>query len=256
MPGLLVLLPCYNEEAALPGLLNRLSAVHLAVQPEWRLSVLVIDDGSTDKTAEIAQRQNGALPVTLVRHEQNRGLGAALRTGIERFLAHADETDKPQALVVLDADGTHPPELLPQMLTAMEVSEQCDVVIASRYAAGGEEHGLPPLRRLYSRLTSIVFSILARVRGARDYSCGYRLYRREALERARQRYKDRLITERSFVCMAELLIKLGRTGAHVREVPLKLHYELKGGPSKMNVPATIWRYVVLAWRVLLDPHWH
>jgi dolichol-phosphate mannosyltransferase len=155
----------------------------------------------------------------------------------------------------MDADGTHPPELLPRMLATLVPAEgePCDVVIASRYAPGGEEHGLPPLRRLYSALASGVLRVLAGIRGVRDYSCGYRLYGRAILDKAARYYGGRLVTERSFVCMAELLIKLGRRGARIAEVPLKLHYELKGGVSKMNVAATIRRYAVLAWRLLNDP---
>jgi len=150
----------------------------------------------------------------------------------------------------MDADGTHPPRLLLGMLSA-----ESDIVIASRYAPGGEEHGLTPLRRFYSWMASTVLKFLCRVKGARDYSCGYRLYRQPLLARGWGRYGDALVEEAGFVCMAELLIKLARCGATVSEVPLKLHYELKGGASKMNVPATIRRYIAVACKAMFSPGW-
>jgi dolichol-phosphate mannosyltransferase len=251
MPTITVLLPCLNEELALPELLHRLESVGCHMPADFALQALVVDDGSTDGTALCAEQWAGALQVVLVRHPHNLGLGEALKTGIAWFLTHtATDAD---VLGVMDADGTHPPELLPAMLKTLQASDApCDVVIASRYAPGGEEHGLKVLRKIYSRMASGMLSMLGRVRGARDYTCGYRLYRRSILAAGQAKFGAALVTERSFVCMAESLIKLARSGARVGEVPLKLHYELKGGASKMNVAATIRRYVLLAWRLLFD----
>jgi len=255
VPALTVLLPCYNEEQALPSLLAALRDTAAALAPERTLNVLVVDDGSADNTAEIARRTVPGLDTVVVQHETNLGLGAALATGVRWFLTHHDEDA--DVLAVMDADGTHPPALLGQMLARLAGetgTAPCDVVIASRYAPGGEEHGLSTRRRFYSRTASRVLALLAPIRGARDYTCGYRLYRRETLAAAAEHYRKGLVTERSFVCMAELLIKLGRRGARVDEVPLKLHYELKEGASKLNVPATIWRYGVLVAKLLFTRH--
>jgi dolichol-phosphate mannosyltransferase len=246
---LTVALPCYNEEQALPGLLTAIATTAAGDLAHWDVQVLVVDDGSSDGTAAIARNWKGGVPVHLVQHAVNRGLGGALDTAVRTFAAEAGKDD---LLAVMDADGTHPPSLLPGMLRLL-IDANLDVVIASRYAPGGAEHGLSPLRLAYSRLASLAMRMFAPVRGARDYSCGYRVYRAPALQRALERFGDHLITERSFVCMAELLVKLGRSGARVGEVGLDLHYELKQGASKMNVPATIRRYVVFAWRALFDP---
>lgn len=252
MPTLTVLLPCLNEAQALPGLLATLDTVTTKMADTWKIQALVIDDGSTDATTQIARNWAGKLPVFLVQHVANRGLGAALVTGIEWFLEHSGASQ--DVLGVMDADGTHPPDMLPVMLSKLVApGAECDIVIASRYAPGGEEHGLPPMRRIYSRLASAMLGLFGRVHGARDYTCGYRLYRRSVLVAAKSHFGAELVTERSFVCMAELLIKLARRGARVGEAALKLHYELKGGVSKMNVAATIRRYVVLAWRLVFDP---
>jgi dolichol-phosphate mannosyltransferase len=164
----------------------------------------------------------------------------------------ADTAREPEAvLAVLDADGTHPPGLLRSMLAKLD-ADVLDVVIASRFAPGGGEHGLSATRRLYTRLAGAAMRMLAPLPGVRDYSCGYRVYRRQALERALERFGSPLVSEQGFVCMVELLLKLARSGARFGEVGLDLHYELKQGPSKMNVAATIRRYAAFALRARFD----
>jgi dolichol-phosphate mannosyltransferase len=254
VPLLAILLPCFNEEVALPGLLRRIEALAQSGDlPGWEIRAIVVDDGSLDATARIAQDWQGPLVVDLVKHGSNRGLGTAMHSGLMHFLTSTAAHPECDAclLAAMDADATHPPELLPEMLAKL-YGDKLDVVTASRYAPGGGEHGLTLRRRFYSRLASLALRSIARVRGARDYSCGFRLYARPALARAQQHYGERLLTERGFVCMPELLVKLARQGAKVGEVGLDLHYELKGGVSKLNVPATIRRYVVFAWRILFE----
>jgi dolichol-phosphate mannosyltransferase len=240
---LVVALPCYNEAAALPGLLAELRAVAEELRPEFDLQVTVVDDGSTDDTAGIA-REAG---VGLIEHYENEGLGATVQTCISA----ANEAGA-ELLAIMDADGTHPPNLLPVMLAKLE-REQLDVVIASRFAPGGAEHGLSPLRRLYTRLAGAAMRVLAPIPGVRDYSCGYRVYRMEALRRAAEKFGGHLVTEKGFVCMVELLLKLARSGAKCGEVGLDLHYERKQGQSKMQVGATIQRYARFALRARFDP---
>lgn len=240
----------------MPSLLRRVEALSQEGLPGWDVSALVVDDGSLDGTARIAESWSGPLRVRLIKHGVNRGLGQAMASGLREFLqATATQVSEAQPrsllLAAMDADATHPPEMLPEMVERLQ-REEIDVLIASRYAPGGAEHGLTPRRRLYSRLACTALRVITPVRGARDYTCGYRLYSREILAAAAQHYGDKLICEDGFVCMAELLVKLGRRGAKVGEIGLDLHYELKGGVSKLNVPATIRRYGVFAWRALFE----
>ena len=243
-------LPAYNEERSLPALLLRC----IPVAEEFgrrggRLAVLVVDDGSQDGTAEAARAFADRLAVEVVPHGVNRGLGAALRTGL---LAALDRSAPGDHIATMDADNTHDPMLLPEMAERLE-RERADVVIASRYVAGGEEVGLTPLRKVLSRGASFLLSTVAPVRGARDYTCGYRLYRGTLLRRAREAWGDRLVEEAGFTCMAEVLLKLGRGGARVTEHPLVLRYDLKEGASKMKVMRTISRYFVLAQHIRTRP---
>jgi dolichol-phosphate mannosyltransferase len=240
-------LPAYNEEASLPPLLERCRSVAETLQrADRRLSVLVVDDGSNDATVAMARAAaTGGLSVEVVPHVVNRGLGAALRTGILSALERATDDD---AIATMDADNTHDPGLLPLMWDKLEKNDG-DVVIASRYEPGGEEIGLKPVRKVLSRGASFLLTLTAPVRGARDYTCGFRLYRTSTLRRAAGAWGDRLIEEAGFTCMAELLLKLGRGGARVLEHPLVLRYDLKQGASKMKVARTISRYFALAWRI-------
>jgi len=205
-------------------------------------SVLVVDDGSDDGTREAAEeaaRDLGVRLETLV-HEENRGLGAALSTGFEWARDNLSEAD---VFIGMDADDTHDPGAIPSMLAAID--EGFEVVIASRYAEGGREVGLSPLRRILSRGASVVLGLFLPVAGARDYSCGYRAYRGSTIARAYEAFGADFITERGFVASAEILIKCARLPARVGEVPLVLRYDRKGGASKMDITDTIMRYLRL-----------
>jgi dolichol-phosphate mannosyltransferase len=126
-----------------------------------------------------------------------------------------------------------------------KLSEGNDVVIASRYAPGGREVGLSLLRSVLSRGASLTLRLFLPVEGARDYSCGFRAYSGAALARAFEAHGDDLITESGFVASAEVLLKLAYLPSRVAEVPLVLRYDRKGGASKMNISATIRRYLRL-----------
>jgi dolichol-phosphate mannosyltransferase len=245
-----VALPAYNEERSLPALLERYVALRPGLEAKGaRLRVLVVDDGSRDGTVAAAERFRPALDLEVLPHGINRGLGAALRTGLTGALARATDGD---LIATMDADNTHDPALLEDMWTRLE-RDGADVVIASRYAPGGEEVGLNPLRRVLSRGASFLLSLTVPVRGARDYTCGFRLYRASALRRAAEAWGERLIEEAGFTCMAEVLLKLGRGGARVSESPLVLRYDLKEGASKMKMMRTISRYFALIRRIRSRP---
>ena len=237
---LLVMLPAYNERDSMAPLLGSISEVFRTV--EGPASVLVVDDGSADGTAEAASTAAAALglPVEVVVHDVNKGLGEALKTGFTR----ANDILRGEGVLVgMDADNTHDPSIIPSMLGKLD--EGYDVVIASRYAPGGREVGLSRLRSFLSKGASLTMRTFLPVRGARDYSCGYRAYRGSALKRAFDAYGESLVTERGFVASAEILVKLAYLPSRVGEVPLVLRYDRKGGASKMNIGNTIGRYLRL-----------
>jgi len=235
---LVVMLPAYNEVDSIAPLLSRIARTFEEIDGD--ASVLLVDDGSTDGTVERAEEtaRSAGLQLTVAAHGTNRGLGAALKTGFSRG---SELVGRDGVLVGMDADNTHDPAVIPSMLKRLD--DGYDVVIASRYAPGGEEVGLSLLRSILSRGASTTLRLFLPVKGARDYSCGYRAYRGSVLARAFEVHGDDLITETGFVSSAEVLLKLAYLPSRVAEVPLVLRYDLKGGASKMNITDTIRRYL-------------
>ena len=233
-----ILLPAYNEEKALPKLFDTIVQAFASAGEEY--TVVVVDDGSTDATAKTAREHAPGMTVVLLQHETNKGLGTAMKTGLWYLSQVSADTDY---IVALDADNTHNPRLIFAMID--KAREGHDVVIASRYAPGGREIGLTLYRKLLSRGASVLLSTFFRVKGAKDYTCGFRVYSSRIIKRAFQLYGDRFIEEKGFVCMAEILVKLDRLSARVAEVGLVLRYDLKEGASKMQVGKTVLGYLRL-----------
>lgn len=235
VPGTMVwvVLPAYNEEENLPGLLQQLEALG-----REDLQVVVVDDGSTDSTAALAQTWAGSLRPQLVRHPRNLGLGRAVDTGLRYVLERASAGD---VVVTLDADGSHLPVQIPELVAAVE--RGADLAIASRYRPGARVQGVPPVRRFLSFGARLLLTTLFPTPGVRDYTCGFRAYRAELLRKAVERYGDRLLESQGFAVMAELLLKLRPLRPTVEEVPIVLRYDLKRGRSKLPPVRTVRQYL-------------
>ncbi|QGG49347.1 glycosyl transferase, family 2 [Heliorestis convoluta] len=205
------------------------------------LKIVVVDDGSQDETAAIAESFSEVLDVKVIRHGENKGLGCAMMTGLQWICEKGTPND---VVVTMDADDTHDPNHIPAMLKKM--NEGADVVIASRYQQGGEQVGLSQYRRLMSWGASTFLSVLFGLEGVKDYSSGYRAYRVGLLQQAFERFGSQFIEARGFDCMAEILLKLRPFRPQFAEVPLVLRYDRKAGPSKMPVLETVFQYLFLA----------
>lgn len=228
----IVVLPAYNEEKSLGLLLQRLDqSMH---EDDLQYEIVVVDDGSTDGTARIAREYAQHVPVRLERHEVNRGLGTTIRDGLKSAVSIATDDD---IIVVMDADNTHTPGLIRNMIRV--VREGADVVIASRYRPGSYVRGVPFHRKLLSLAARAIFQLSFPIRGVRDYTCGYRAYRASVLRDAFRRYGDDFVNQEGFQCMVDILLKLRKLDLIFREVPLILRYDLKQGASKMKVLKTI-----------------
>ncbi len=238
-----LILPAYNEEDALPPLLEAIAEVRSRSLPDLR--VFVIDDGSADSTTQVVS--DAAISnawIHLVKHEKNQGLSQAIQTGFHSALQDAGKND---VIITLDADNTQPPDTISAMLARME--QGADVVVASRFRRGSRVDGVPFMRRIYSFVMSILFQTAFPVRGVRDYSCGFRAYRASVLQQAYSVYGDQFITERGFACMVEILFQLSKLkSVQFGEVPFILHYDLKPTETKMNVGKTIRDTLRLAFR--------
>jgi len=231
-----VIFPAFNEEKVIrPTLLALVEGMRgrgLAYR------AVLVDDGSSDRTVAEAERavteSGGELPLTVLRHPENRGLGAGLRTGIYWCLDHAKDED---VIVTLDADNTHPPAMIPTLVAKLD--EGHDLVIASRYRPGAEVHGVPGYRRMLSDVGRLVFQGLYPIPGVRDYTCCFRAYRAPLLKRARLTYGEELCTARGFEAVMDLLLRLGPLGVRATEIGFVLDYGERVGQSKMKVLRTI-----------------
>lgn len=223
-----VVLPAFNEAAAIEPLVRKIVQSCQSTQREFQ--IVVIDDASTDETAQIVSQLSFELPVTLEQHSLNQGLSGALRSGFQHALKHGKNGD---IVVTLDADDTQPPAHIPNMLTMIDAGY--DVVIASRYQPGSRTIGVPWNRLMLTWIARWMFKIVTPIPGVRDYTCGFRAYRFDRLQQARDHYGEQFVSEKGFSCMVDVLLKMRPFGFIMGEVPMLLRYDQKQGPSKMKV---------------------
>lgn len=240
-----VVLPTFNEEQAIKPLLDHLNRVLKEHFPEY--SILVVNDGSVDRTAQIVRSYQG-IKIELLEHEFNKGLSEAVKTGLLHAVKITKDSD---VIVVMDADNTHSPGLILRM--AMLIEEGNDVVIASRYLPGARVYGLSLYRRFYSYLANLLYRTLFPIRGVRDYTCGYRAYQASILKEAFKHWGGDFINMPGFASTVDIILKLGKLNAIITEVPLILRYDLKPGKSKMNVRKTIADTLYLSFKRLFSP---
>jgi dolichol-phosphate mannosyltransferase len=229
--------PAFDEAENIPRLFADLEAHAELFPPDSRL--IIVDDGSSDGTAELVERYEGWLPVELVRLGTNQGPGAAFRAGFAAVLSGSGD----DALVVtLEADTTSDLAALPTMLERASLGD--DLVLASVHG-GGKMVNVGFVRRLLSKAAGVVVR-LALGLDARTVSSFFRVYRASTLRKAAVHYGDNLICEPGFACKAELLAKFSALGASISEVPVDLDASRRVGKSKMRIAPTLRAY----WRLI------
>jgi len=238
---LFIVLPAYNEAdcivelaEGIAGVMERPSLKDLS----WK--ILVVDDGSTDGTAENARSVADRIPLEVVSHAVNRGVDQAFLTGFSAALERANDDD---LILTMDADNTHQPRHIEDIVK--KIGEGYDVVVASRYRPGSVVKNVPPGRLFLSWLARGVLTALFHVPGIRDYTIFYRIYRPAVLRRAFDHYGEKLFEAPGFTSMAELLIKLNRLPppkVKFAETSTVLLYGIKLGPSKMKILGNISEY--------------
>ncbi|MBZ0113699.1 MAG: glycosyltransferase family 2 protein, partial [Thermoanaerobaculia bacterium] len=198
-----IVLPAFNEEASLPGLLEDID--ESMFEADLVYEIVVVDDGSRDRTAEIADDFATRMPLRVERHQVNQGLGATIRDGLMKAAELAHPKD---VLVTMDADRSHTPQLILRMVR--QVREGHDTVIASRYRPGSRIQGVPWSRRILSYWGSWLFRILFPTPGVRDYTCGFRAYRAGVLQEVIDEHGQDFFDQTGFQCMVDILLKLRR----------------------------------------------
>ncbi len=235
----LVCIPTYNERDNLPTILERLRVA----SPE--VDILVIDDGSPDGTGEFADVAAAADPQIHVLHRREKsGLGSAYVVGFGWGLERGYDV-----LVEMDADGSHQPEELSRLLSALEpAGAAADVVLGSRYVPGGVVSNWPRSRLLLSRGGNFYVRVALGL-PLRDATGGYRAYRAEVL----RKLELDAVASQGYCFQVDLVWKAWRAGFKVVEVPITF-VERTLGTSKMSkaiVAEALWR--VTWWGVRSRP---
>ena len=228
----LVVLPTYNEAANIDTVLRRVrSAVPAA-------TVLVVDDGSPDGTAEIAETIGKELGnIEILRRHQKSGLGSAYRDGFRWGLDRDFD-----ACVEMDSDLSHEPETLPHLVGAL--TDGCEVVIGSRYVPGGQIPNWAWHRRLLSRGGNVYASLLLGL-GVSDSTAGFRAYAASILRRIDL---DGVRAD-GYGFQIEMTYEAIRAGAKVREVPIRFVDRVEG-ESKMSTFIVVEALVLVTWWAL------
>ena len=227
-----IILPTFNEEENIASLMESIDYAMKENALGYR--IVLVNDGSSDKTAKVVKSLQKKIPVTLINHQKNEGLGETIKTGLINSIKLAKERD---IIVTMDADNTHCPGLVVRMVRA--IREGSDVVIASRYQRDSRVKGVKLNRIFLSKMANILFKVLFPIKGIKDYTSGYRAFKKEILNQAFSTYGDKFISESGFSCTVDILLKLRPLDCVMMEVPLILRYDTKKGQSKMDIRKTI-----------------
>ncbi|MCO6004216.1 polyprenol monophosphomannose synthase [Actinoallomurus purpureus] len=211
----LVIIPTYNERENIESIVARVRAA----VPE--ADVLVADDNSPDGTGKIADGlADGDERVHVLHRAGKEGLGAAYIAGFNWGMDHGFDV-----LVEMDADGSHQPEELPRLLSALG---EADLVIGSRWIRGGTVENWPLNREIISRGANIYARIMLGI-PVRDATGGYRAYRATTL----QKIDIDGVASQGYCFQVDLTLRTVRNGLRVTEVPIRF-VERTHGASKMS----------------------
>lgn len=209
--GFSIVIPAYNEErGAGPVMAELLETLKTQLDPEIPVEVLVVDDGSSDRTCEVIAPFEGDV-LRLVRHPRNRGYGAAIKTGI----LHA----KHPWIMITDADGTYPNEFIPALLAERDFHE---MVVGART---GEKAHIPLIRRPPKWVLRKLASILSR-QDIPDLNSGMRIFRKDLAK------KFENILPNKFSYTTTITLAMFSAGYHVKYVPI--NYLRREGASKIK----------------------
>jgi dolichol-phosphate mannosyltransferase len=213
-----VILPTYCEAPNIQKIITEIQALPIET------AILVIDDSSPDGTAKIVKNLQAHSPnLLLMVRPQKRGLGSAITDGFRAFLSLRNI---PEFVVTMDADYSHNPVDLPRLVSYMKSG--CDLVVGSRYCAGGITEGWPFTRKIISRGANVI------ARGVlglwlRDCTSGYRCYSTTFLRKT-----IGFLHSQTYDIQIETVKQAHTQGFHVREVPI-LFVNRKQGKSKLSL---------------------
>jgi dolichol-phosphate mannosyltransferase len=225
----LVVLPTYNESENMERVLRRIT------DSLEGATILVVDDGSPDGTADIAEKLGEELSgIEVMRREAKSGLGSAYRAGFRWGLDHGFD-----ACIEMDADLSHEPEALPSLVAAL--GPACELAVGSRYIPGGSIPNWAWHRRLLSRGGNVYASALLGL-GVADSTSGFRAYASTLLERIDLDH----VRADGYGFQIEMTYEAKRAGAQVVEVPIRF-VDRVDGESKMSMFIVVEALGLVTW---------
>jgi dolichol-phosphate mannosyltransferase len=225
----LVVLPTYNEAENIDHVLRRIRAA----LPE--AGVLVVDDGSPDGTADLAEKLGGELGnIEILRRRAKAGLGSAYRAGFTWGLERGWD-----AFVEMDADLSHEPEALPSLVAPL--AEGVDLVVGSRYVPGGSIPNWRWHRRLLSQGGNVYAALLLGLH-VTDSTSGFRAYRGDAL----RRIDLASVRAEGYGFQIEMVYQVLQHGGQVTEVPIRFVDRVEG-KSKMSMHIVVEALLLVTW---------
>ena len=231
-----LIFPAYNEKQNLIKLLPKLGKFLEDKIKNYR--IVIINDGSTDSTKNITRDLNMPLPIQIISHERNKGIGEVFKTAFSAINRMSDEGD---IAIVLEADGTSDYTLIPKLIERLQKGN--DIAIASRCIKGGAYKNFPLKRHAISFVGNFVLRSVFRKKGVTDYTIFFRAYRTGLIKKAVSAYKEKLVTSKTFLANTEVLINLARLTDNITEVPFIYSYDRKIGKSKMPILKTLFDYL-------------
>ena len=229
-----VVVPLFNEYEGVTLLLERLSELEVALCDKYCFEFVLVDDGSRDGTAEFLEKIVAHYAnYRMVRHQANRGLAAAIHTG----LIHAES----ELVVSIDSDGSYDADLVEEMLPLMVPG--VDLITASPYHPDGRIEDVPRWRIAISRCASQLYRVAMR-RKLHCYTSCFRVYRRSC-------FVDIVPRESGFVGIAELIWKAESQGLGIVEYPAVLRRRVVG-KSKLKVARSTLAHLRLIARIAFD----
>ena len=229
---IIFIIPAFNEEENVELLLSNIDSKMGELNAAYH--VILINDGSTDKTVEVINNYMDKIPVTLVDLKNNKGVAEVFRIGFEKVLKESRDSD---IIITMDADNTHDPRVIKMMVSKLE--DGYEIVNASAFATGGMMIGLSLKRLFFTKACNMLYGILFPIKGVYEYTGFYRGYNAGALKQVYEKFGKRFIESNGFSVMAELLIKFRRMPLFITEAPMILRYDLKGEKTKLKTLPTV-----------------
>ncbi len=241
-PRLFIVVPVFNEAPNMKTLFESLSVLKREFSEQFAVSAILVDDGSSDNTVQLARESTSDLDLQVLAHGVNRGPGAAFSTA---FSALSRTITADDWVVTMEGDNTSRCELVKQMMT--RTREGFDVVLASPYMYGGGFTETSFLRKFLSSGANLIVRDLLSIQGILTVSSFFRLYRGSALIRMQAAFGPGIVDRTGFESMVEMVMKMTMLRLSISEVSMRLDSSLRKGKSKMKIMRTIRGYLSL-WR--------